>query len=193
MTRLPFLALLLLLPALGARADDLVIFGEHDFHAAAGPVPANLGPEQLAFFNRSRADLARPEAFESALPLVNPPSWGKTVSPATHGLLHFHPAFAHGFDCRLELAGLAADHSYILCLNGNPALAGNALLPLLVPGNSVERYYDFLIIRTDAQGRFAGNLGIFLAPGAYDVRCYVKDQADFKIVLYRDYFPFTVL
>ena len=187
------LLLLLLVPALGVRADDLVIFGEHDFHSAGGTAPAHLGPERAAFFSRSSADLAHPGAFESARPLVNPPAWGKTVGPATHGLLHFHPAFAHGFECRLELEGLAPGHAYILCLNGNPALAGNALLPLLVPGNSVERYYDFLIVTTDAGGRFAGNLGIFLNPGAYDVRCYVKDTADFKIVLYRDYFPFTVL
>jgi len=193
MNRTLLLFLLLLLPALFARAGDLVIFGEHDFHAAGGPVPAGLDPEQAAFFARSSADLARPGAFESAQPLVSPPAWGKTVSPATRGLLHFHPAFAHGFECRLELQGLAPDHAYILCLNGNPALAGNALLPLLVPGNSVERYYDFLVVKTDGQGHFAENLGIFLAPGAYDVRCYVKDTADFKIVLYRDYFPFTVL
>ncbi len=193
MNRSLLLGLILTLSALGARGEDLVVFGEHDYHPAGGPAPAGLGPEQQAFYLRSSADLAHPGAFESALPLVNPPAWGKTVSPATRGLLHFHPAFAHGFECRLELDGLAPDHAYILCLNGNPALAGNALLPLLVPGNSVERYFDFLIVKTDAQGRFAGNLGIFLARGAYDVRCYVKDAADFKIVLYRDYFPFTVL
>ena len=186
------LALILLLPARAARGEGLVIFGEHDFLAAGGPTPAGLAPERQAFYARSSADLAYPQAFQSALPLVSPPSWGKTLGPATRGLLRFHPAFAHGFECRLELDGLAPRHAYILCLNGNPALAGNALLPLPVPGNTVERYYDFLIVTTDAQGRFAGNFGIFLRPGAYDVRCYVKDTADFKIVLYQDYFPFEV-
>jgi hypothetical protein len=36
------------------------------------------------------------------------------------------------------------------------------------------------------------SLGVFLKPGGYDVRCYVKDTADFKIVLYRDFFRFEV-
>ena len=35
-------------------------------------------------------------------------------------------------------------------------------------------------------------LGIYLKPGSYKARCYVKDAGDFKIVLYHDYFAFEV-
>jgi hypothetical protein len=55
-----------------------------------------------------------------------------------------------------------------------------------------QRYYDFLIVRTDSRGGYDARLGVYLKPGAYDVRCYVKDTADFKIVLYRDFFKFMV-
>jgi len=34
--------------------------------------------------------------------------------------------------------------------------------------------------------------GVALPPGPYDVRFYVKDTSDFKIVLYHDFFPFGV-
>ncbi len=114
------------------------------------------------------------------------------MSAQTRGRIQFHPAFAGGFACHLSLENLLPDHDYILTLNGNPMKAGNGLLPTQVAGAPNERYYDFLIIRTDARGRYDASLGVFLKAGSYDVRCYVKDTADFKIVLYRDFFRFEV-
>src|SRR5580692_1480388 len=181
------LALPLLAPGGGLFAGEIVVFGERDFYVIdASPSPA--GPreaDRAAFFEGFKADLARPAQLERSLELVNPPEWGKTVSAQTRGRIQFHPSFPGGFACHLALENLLPDHDYILTLNGNPQRAGNSLLASPVPGNPQERYYDFLVVRTDAHGRYDARLGVFLRPGSYDVRCYVKDTGDFKIVLYR--------
>jgi hypothetical protein len=191
--RILFVAPLLLL---GVRmlADDIVVFGEKDYYVL-GSGPSAAGPKEadhLAFFEDYKADVGRQAPLEKALDLISPPAWGKTVGPATRGTLQFHPSFPGGFACHITLENLLPDHDYILTLNGNPARAGNGLLLSGVPGNEKERYYDFLIIRTDPHGHYDASLGVFLKPGSYDVRCYVKDTGDFKIVLYRDFFRFDV-
>ena len=175
-------------------AEQIVVFGEKDLYVldtSAAPV-APKETERLAFFEAFRTDVSRPAPYETKLELVSPPAWGKTVSAETRGTIQFHPSFPGGFVCRIALEHLLPNHDYILTLNGNPTRAGNNLLLSAVSGNEDERYYDFLIIRTDARGGYDANLGIFLKPGKYDVRCYVKDTADFKIVLYRDFFEFQV-
>jgi hypothetical protein len=188
------LLLALLLIAQPLVAQQIAVFGQNDYYvldsgfALSGPKE----PDRAAFFAAFKADLAQHAAYESTMDLVSPPPWGKTVGPATRGTIRFHPSFEKGFCCRLSLENLLPEHSYILTLNGNPARAGNGLLPSSVPGNEKEKYYDFLIVRTDAHGAYDASLGVFLKPGDYDVRCYVKDTADFKIVLYRDFFPFQV-
>lgn len=189
---LPLLPFLLICEPL--LADQVVVFGEKDFYVVdASPAPA--GPKEgdrIPFFDAAKADMARHSPLEKAMDLVNPPSWGKTVSAATHGRIQFHPSFAGGFLCHLTLDGLLPGHGYILTLNGNPAKAGNGLLVSSVPGNEQEKYYDFLIITSDPSGHYDADLGVFLKAGKYDVRCYVKDAGDFKIVLYRDFFEFEV-
>ena len=188
--------LLLSLLLLGGRlfAGQIVVFGEKDFYVLDSK-PAPEGPKEVdrrAFFEAFRADFSRPTHYEEALELVSPPAWGKTVGAETRGAIQFHPSFPGGFSCRIALGRLLPDHDYILTLNGNPSKAGNNLLLSPVPGNEAERYYDFLIVRTDSRGSYDASLGIFLKPGRYEVRCYVKDASDFKIVLYRDFFEFKV-
>lgn len=191
-------AILLLAPFLMPReapgAAPIVVFGEKDVYAvdAASATAGPRDPDRAAFFSAYRADVGRGAPLERSLDLVSPPPWGKTVSESTRGRIQFHPSFPGGFACRIALEGLPPAHGYILTLNGNPSRAGNGLLSSAVPGNELERYYDFLIITTDSRGRYEANLGVFLKPGKYDVRCYVKDTADFKIVLYRDFFTFEV-
>ena len=191
--KLPTL-LVLLLAGNRLLAQQVVVFGEKDFFVLdSGSVPnAPTQPDRAAFFEAFKADLARKAPFEGDMPLVSPPAWGKTVGPDTRGRIQFHTSFPGGFDCELTLENLLPNHDYILTLNGNPAKAGNDLLPKPVTPGSPEKYYDFLIATTDAHGGYEAKLGIFLKPGAYDVRCYVKDTADFKIVLYRDFFRFQV-
>jgi hypothetical protein len=202
MTKLPkapvwsalVITLFLVLTGGFASASDLAVFGETSVYpvdakpAVAGPTDAG----RTAFFEAYKADTDARSPLEKTLNLVSPPEWGKTVGPATRGTLAFHPSFPGGFACRISLESLLPEHAYILTLNGNPAKAGNNLLGSSVPGNAEEKYYDFLIIRTDAHGHYDSGLGVFLKPGNYDVRCYVKDTSDFKIVLYRDFFEFVV-
>lgn len=184
----------LLLSGGNLSAQQIAVFGEKDFFvldsngASSGPKE----PDHAAFLDDYKSDLALKAPYEEAMDLVSPPAWGKTVSAATRGRILYHASFPRGFACHLTLENLLPDHDYILTLNGNPAKAGNSLLLTPVAHNEQERYYDFLIVRTDAHGRYDAGLGIYLKPGAYDVRCYVKDTADFKIVLYRDFFKFTV-
>jgi hypothetical protein len=175
-------------------AQQIVVFGEKDFYVLdSGSVPdAPKETDRAAFFDAFKADLARHAPYEGAFDLVSPPAWGKTVNAGTRGKIQFRTSFPGGFDCRLTLENLLPSHEYILTLNGNPAKAGNDLLPKPVTPNSPEKYYDFLIVTTDAHGGYDARLGVFLKPGDYDVRCYVKDASDFKIVLYRDFFKFQV-
>ncbi|HWA85692.1 MAG TPA: hypothetical protein VG710_05685 [Opitutus sp.] len=174
-----------------ALAEPLAVFGVSDSRRVdTDPAPGD--PAQAAFFRDYRGDRDGDAPLEAGLPLVNPPAWGKTVSSQSGGMVRFHRRFPRGFACHLELHDLAPNHAYLLTLNGNPQKAGNDLLPTPVPGNEREKYYDFLDIKTDASGRYVADLGIFLQRGRYDVRLYVKDAADFKIILYRDFFRFAV-
>ncbi len=178
----------------GLFAQQIAVFGEKDFYVVdSSPASPRLKDgDQVAFLDSYRTEIASKAPFEEAMELVSPPAWGKTVSASTRGRIQFHPSFPRGFSCHLTLENLLPGHDYILTLNGNPARAGNDLLLTPVPSNEQERYYDFLIVRTDSSGRYDTGLGVYLRPGAYDVRCYVKDTSDFKIVLYRDFFKFTV-
>jgi len=125
--------------------------------------------------------------------LITPPlEWGKKVSDRTYGEIEYLPNFKNGFYINLSLFNLLPEHEYSLCLNGNPKLAGNDLLPDTVPNLNIERYLDFLSVKTDLHGSYQALIGIFLKPGDYDVRFYVKDTNGYKIVLYHDYFKFSV-
>ena len=174
-------------------AQQIVVFAKGEFIAldSTTTAPAPKDPTKAAFLAACQADLVHPAAFGAPFPLIAPPEWGKPVSGAS-GEITFHPAFRGGFFVHLALAGLAPEHRYILTLNGKPELAGNERLVDLVPGMEKERFFDFWKIWTDKQGRYEATFGIALPPGPYDVRFYVKDNDDFKIVLYHDYFKFAV-
>lgn len=124
--------------------------------------------------------------------LIAPPEWGKVATPEAMGTLDHFPKARGEFRARVRLEKLQPNHPYILTLNGRPDLPGNALLPNPVPGLPAERYLDFLDVMTDASGNYATDVAVTLPPSPYQVRFYVKDRADFKIVLYADYFPFRV-
>ena len=183
----------LLLASAGLFAQQIAVFAKGEFSVLdSGTVtPAPKDQAKAAFLAAYQADLARPAAFAAPLALSAPPEWGRTVAGAA-GTIQFHGAFPGGFVVRVALEGLVPGHKYILCLNGNPALAGNDLLVDAVPNNGKERYFDFLTAATNAAGRYQATFGLALPASPYDVRFYVKDTDDFKIVLYHDYFKFAV-
>ena len=174
-------------------AASIAVFAKGDFLVVApgvAPLPPN-GTARIDFLNAFQRDLARPTPFAAPEPLATPPAWGRTV-PGAGGTIQVHPPFPGGMVVRVALAGLAPNHRYILCLNGNPELAGNANLVDSVAKDGREKYYDFLTATTDAHGSYAATFGIALPAGPYELRFYVKDTDDFKIVLYHDFFKFRV-
>jgi len=185
------LVLLALLLCGKLLAQPLVIFSKTEAFDLKSPATLPSDSAKAAFIQKAKAAFAAP-VYDRQLPLINPPEWGKTVSAETCGDLRHLSSFESGFVCHLSLDHLAPNHRYILTLNGNPKLKGNDLLVDPVPGLPEERFYDFLFITTDAKGHYDSDLAVALTHGAYEVRMYVKDTDDFKIVLYHDYFPFTV-
>lgn len=193
--RLPFLApILLILAAPSSWGDTLAVFGKSEITLVnpAGFASASTDHGARLHFIAALAKHERDGGkYAQALPIVNPPEWGRTVKGSS-GTVSFDTVFEQGLAAHLGLQGLLPNHLYKLCLNGTPDHPGNTLLLDAVPGLPNERYYDFLNVSTDATGSYESNLGVYLLPGNYHVRIYVKDATDSKIVLYRDFFDFTV-
>jgi hypothetical protein len=172
-------------------SQHVVVFGKGDSAVLQPATPLPQTPAKAVFYQAFSADLEHPADFAAPIALTAFPQWGRLV-PGASGEIQFHRSFPGGFVVRVALEGLLPGHSYILTLNGNPERAGNASLVDPVPGNEREKYFDFQTVTTDAHGSYLATFGIALPPGPYDVRFYVKDPADFKIVLYHDFFPFAV-
>ncbi len=174
------------------RAEDAVVFARHDYCQLDGAVPAAGGPERQSFLETASRDLKSGRPLDRTIPLVNPPSWGRTVRADSGGALEIAQAYPHGFRFNLTLSQLVPGHSYVLCINGRPQHPGNELLPQPVPRNPAEKYEDFYDATTDGSGRYRGRFALFLRRGAYNVHFYVKDPADHKIILYGvEYFDFA--
>jgi len=156
---------------------------------AAPDKPAD--PAKAAFLATFQADLMHPAAWAEPIKLTDFPVYGRDV-PGAGGMIQFHESFPGGVVLKVALMGLLPGHKYILTLNGNPERAGNDRLVDPVPGNEAEKYFDFQTVTTDAMGQFMATFAIALPKGPYDVRFYVKDTDDFKIVLYHDFFRFEV-
>jgi hypothetical protein len=188
---LPPVAATSLQPDSVVPTQHVIVFSKGDSVALLPSTPVPQAPAKAGFFAAYKADLEDPSVFAAPIGLTAFPQWGRLVQGAS-GRLQFHPSFRGGFVVWVALEGLLPDHPYILTLNGNPERAGNARLVDPVPGNEREKYFDFQTVTTGARGTYLAAFAIALPPGAYDVRFYVKDPADFKIVLYHDFFRFGV-
>jgi hypothetical protein len=187
-----FLAVVLFFSG-GLSGQTIVVFSKGDTLALISGAGAgsleSIG--KAAYLNAFRDRISRGLNLEMPLELSDLPRWGRKI-PGAGGSIQYRKSFRGGVILRAELAGLSPDHRYILCLNGNPERDGNTRLADPVPGNEKERYFDFITATTGPAGRFSAVFCIRLLPGPYDVRFYVKDTDDFKIVLYRDFFRFDV-
>jgi hypothetical protein len=176
-------------------AQHVVIFdkGEVCYLGTDSAACKPADQKKSAFLQGFKSDIEKPVSYESEFNFDAPPlQWGKRVHDFRLGRAAYHTSFEGGFVADLWLNNLLPNHNYVLCLNGKPDLVGNDLLPEPVPGNPIEKYLDFLTIKTDANGEYHAKLGVMLKPGAYHVRFYVKDDDDKIIILYHDYFKFTV-
>ena len=149
-------------------------------------------PARAAFLAAFKADLAHPLALEGPDELSTFP--GGRVIPGASGDIQWHRSFPGGLVIDVTLQGLVPDHKYILSINGDPKRAGNGNLVDVyqVSPNNILRYYDFSTITTDMTGNYHATFGIMLPAGKYDVSFYVKEPPDYSIVLYHDFFRFTV-
>ena len=155
-------------------------------------VDAVNSPARAAFLAAFKADLAHPLALEGPDDL-SPFPGGRVITGAT-GDIQWHRSFPGGLVIDVTLQGLLPDHKYFLSINGDPKRAGNGNLVDVyqVSPNNILRYYDFSTITTDATGNYHATFGIMLPAGKYDVSFYVKEPPDYGIVLYHDFFRFTV-
>ena len=176
-------------------SQQIVIFEKGDVcylnSDSAECKPTDSG--KAAFLESFTLDIKKAVTYESEFNFDTPPiAWGKKVNDFRLGRVTHHTSFPGGFVADVWLNNLLPKHDYVLTLNGRPDLAGNDLLTEPVPGNPIEKYYDFLTIKTDANGEYHAKVGVYLKKGAYHVRFYVKDDDDKLIILYHDYFKFTV-
>jgi DNA-directed RNA polymerase subunit RPC12/RpoP len=171
----------------------MVVFGKGDsLVPGTGTAEAEVkDPAKAAFLAAFKADLACPLAFEGPVGLTPLSGNGRTVPGAT-GEIHYLGSFPGGLVIGVSLAGLVPNHDYVLTLNGAVQHAGNDNLPDQWSRNSKQKHYDFSRITTDANGCYQATFGIRLPVGSYDVYFFVKDTSDWKIVLSRDFFKFTV-
>ena len=174
----------------GLFAQEIVVFAKGD-NLVLGAGAEVKDPAKSPFLAAFKVDLDHPLAFAGPDKLSDLPEYGRKVSGAA-GEIQYHGSFQSGLVVGVTLKGLTPNHKYVLTLNGNPQRAGNDKLMETVDHNKKEKYYDFLTVMTDANGRYHATLGIRLPAGPYDVRFYVKDTTDFKIILYHDFFKFTV-
>ncbi len=185
----------LLLAVSQLNAQSFIVYSKGDYSPVDATTPATkpADPVRAAFLAAVQAELAHPAAYETTMTLIPAPApaWGKVV-PGARGGIRFHDTFKGGFIIHVTLEGLTPGHTYKLCLNGKPDLAGNKLFVDPVPGNPAERYYDFFTATADDAGRFEATFGIALPASPFEPRFYVKDTADHTIFLYHDYFKFAV-
>jgi len=146
---------------------------------------------KAAFLAAFKADLAAPLAFAGPLPLTTHTGVGRDV-PTAIGNIRYHESFPGGVVIGVTLGGLVPNHEYVLTLNGAVQHAGNENLPDQLSRNNPQKFYDFSRISTDASGSYQATFGIRLPPGPYDVYFFMKDTADWKIVLGHELFQFTV-
>ncbi len=156
---------------------------------------ADCAENQLekAFATKAKSALAEITEFDKTMNLSTPPlDWGKMENVSTNGKVEFQLNTEDGFLNRVSLNNLKPNHDYVLTLNGRPDLVGNDLLPETVRGNKKEKYLDLIRIKTNELGYYVGIHVVYLKKGNYHVRYYVKDTDDYKILLYHDYFKFSV-
>ena len=118
-----------------------------------------------------------------------PKSWGKPISGSS-GKLVFNVDQPEQLNGKIQVEGLKANHFYTVTLNGKVEDKSNNLLPQTY---GVERYVDITEFMTDSMGNVdSAFFKVFLSSGAYNVKFFIKDRDDWKIVLYNNYFVFYI-
>ena len=129
------------------------------------------------------------EPMTKKLTLLPPPSsWGRNIAGSS-GEFFYNERSKGSLTGKIEIRNISPNHEYVLTLNGIPGRPGNEHLLEIV---GKERYYDFQRLITDSKGNATVNISLDLAPGKYEVKFFVKDPTDWKIVLYNNLLSFIV-
>jgi Fe-S cluster biosynthesis and repair protein YggX len=131
------------------------------------------------------------QIIERSVTLLSAPSqWGKPV-PGALGKVTYNDNSKENFSAKIELQGLIPNHAYLLTLNGKKTHSSNSLLPEKTEQG--EGFFNIMTAITDSTGGANQPCDGNLPPGNYDVKFFVKDQDDWKIVLHNDNLNFTVV
>jgi DNA-directed RNA polymerase subunit RPC12/RpoP len=175
---------------IGGPASVIFAKGDSFVLGSTNEAAETMNPAKTAFLDAFKADLASPLAFEAPGELSAMTVGGREV-PGAGGEIQWHNSFRGGLVIGVTLQGLTPNHEYVLTLNGDAQHPGNGHLPDQMTHNNGEKFYDFSTITTDANGRYQMTFGIALPASQYDVLFFVKDTADWKIVLSHSFFQFT--
>lgn len=189
------LLFMLLLLSTAVFSQQVIIFdkGEVCYLNSDNTICKPADQKKFDFLESYKSYIIKAVPYDAEFNFDTPPiAWGKKVNDFRLGRVSYHTSFPGGFVADVWLNNLLPKHYYVLCLNGKPDLEGNDLLTEPVPNNEKEKYYDFLVIQTDSNGEYHSKIGVYLKTGAYHVRFYVKDNDDKLIILFHDYFKFSV-
>jgi len=123
---------------------------------------------------------------------INEPSWlsrSSKTTPLPSGRIQFTNYAKGKLTGSILLEQLEPNRSYILSIERKPGQPGS---DKLLEQFKKEGRIDLQHIKTDEKGSYKGEFALELPPGDYDVRLLVRDELSWEVVLYNDFWVFTI-
>jgi len=118
-----------------------------------------------------------------------PKSWGLPIKDSS-GYISYKKVYNDKkMNIKVKILGLLPLHSYVFSINGKHWHKSNNILSQRY-GN--EGYFDFAQVMTDNEGNCEKYFSLNLPADNYNVKFLVKDPKSWKVVLYNDFFIFTI-
>lgn len=115
---------------------------------------------------------------------------GPAILPGASGHIRVKRISNIGFDARLKLENMEANHSYVPAINGYPQLDPMGNQYLIQTSNCIydgEGFCDFAPFPIDMNRKGEATISYSLPEWQYTLKFFVKDPGrDYKIVLYND-------
>jgi len=125
-----------------------------------------------------------------------PPTWEKSKrkEPIQSGKLLYYDNSPGTLKGEIKLSRLRPNQLYALILQGKREHPSSRYLPQTLKGYRGEekKYFEFKRVHTDKRGYLKTNFEVNLPAGVYDVKFFVRYGGDGSLVLYNDFFLFTV-
>lgn len=121
---------------------------------------------------------------------------GPAILPGASGHIKVKRISNIGFEARLKVENMEANHSYVPAINGYPQLDRRGNQYLIQTSNCIydgEGFCDFAPFPIDMNRKGEANISYSLPEWEYTLKFFVKDEGrDYKIVLYNDGIKFQV-